>query len=181
MRDPCLARIRFRRDVGEEGCRLRFHCRKVASHIAAGPKAIIRRQSLEGVVARRGLARSCKSLCRLRRAKAARCDERGAVGGLQLRHSLPPCGFDLDLVRRRKRREQRLRLCDLGHFRGRRKAFERRREDDVGIERAAGRLVELRKRERRAQFKTPRCLPLRDGDSGLESFLGRRRVRRDRA
>ena len=53
MRDPCLAKIRFRRDVGEEGRRLRFHRRKVASHIAAGPQAIVRRQSLEGVVARR--------------------------------------------------------------------------------------------------------------------------------
>ena len=91
-------------------------------------------------------------------AGAARCDERGAVGRLQLCHSLPPCGFDLDLVRLRKRREQRLRLGDLGHFRGRRKAFERGREDGVGIGGAAGRLIELRQRERRAQFETARRL-----------------------
>jgi len=42
--------------------------------------------------------------------------------------------------------EQRLRLGDLGHFRGRRKAFERGREDGVGLDEAAGRLIELRQR-----------------------------------
>ena len=45
MRDACLGRIGFRLDVGEEGCRVRSHRRKVASHVAADPKAIIRRQS----------------------------------------------------------------------------------------------------------------------------------------
>jgi hypothetical protein len=41
-------------------------------------------------------------------------------------------------VGRRQRGEQRLRLVDLGHFRRRRKAFERGREDVVRFDRAGG-------------------------------------------
>ena len=84
------------------------------------------------------------------------------------------CG--LDLVRLRQRREQRLRLGDLGHFRRRRKAFERRREDGVGFGGAAGRLVEFGERQRRAQFEAARALLLRDGDGGLERFFRGRGV-----
>jgi hypothetical protein len=40
----------------------------------------------------------------------------------------------------------RLRLGDLGHFRRRRKAFERRREDGMGLGGAGGPLVELGER-----------------------------------
>ncbi len=40
--------------------------------------------------------------------------------------------------------QQRLSLGDLGHFRRRRKAFERRRENRVGVSGACSRLVELR-------------------------------------
>ena len=71
----------------------------------------------------------------------------------------------------RERRQQRLRLGDLGHFRRRRKAFERRREDGVGLDGAAGRLIELGERQRRAQFEAARALLLRDGDGGQESFF----------
>ena len=76
----------------------------------------------------------------------------------------------------RQRREQRLRLSDLGHFRRRRKAFERRREDGVGFGRAGGRLVELGERKRGAQFEAARALLLRDRDGGQESFFRRRGV-----
>ena len=48
----------------------------------------------------------------------------------------------------------------------------------MGVGGAAGRLIKLRQRQRRAQLETPRLLLLRDGDSGEECFLGRRRVRR---
>ena len=71
----------------------------------------------------------------------------------------------------RQRRQQRLRLGDLRHFGRRRKAFERRREDGVGVGGAAGRLIELRQRQRRAQFKTARPLLLRDRDGGQEGFF----------
>ena len=74
---------------------------------------------------------------------ATRSDERVAVGDMQLRQSLPLACFRLDLVGRRERSQQRLRLGDLGHFRRRRKAFERRREDGVGFGGAGGRLVEF--------------------------------------
>ena len=57
--------------------------------------------------------------------------ERVALGDLQLRQSPPLRGLRLDLVRFRQRRQQRLRLCDLRHFRRRRKAFERGREHCV--------------------------------------------------
>ncbi len=43
----------------------------------------------------------------------------------------------------------------------------------MGVGRAAGRLVEFGKRQRRAQFEAARCLPLRDGDGGPEGFLRR--------
>ena len=63
-----------------------------------------------------------------------------------------------------ERREQRLRLGDLGHFRRRRKAFERRREDGVSFDGAAGRLIELRERQRRSQAPAAGALLLRYGD-----------------
>ena len=93
---------------------------------------------------------------------------------MQLRQSLPLRGFRLDLVGLRQRRQQRLRLGDLRHFRRRRKAFERGREDGVGVGGAAGRLVELGERQRGAQFEAARALLLRDSDGGQEGvFRGR--------
>jgi hypothetical protein len=80
-------------------------------------------------------------------------------------------GLRFDLVGRCKCSQQRLRLSDLGHFRGRRKAIERRREDGVGFCGAAGRLVEFGQRQRRAQAPTAGALLPRDGDGALEGFL----------
>ena len=85
-------------------------------------------------------------------------------------------GFRFDLVGFRQRRQQRLRLGDLRHFRRRRKAFERGREDGVRFGGAAGRLIELGERERGAQFKAARGLLLRDGDGGQEGFFRGRGV-----
>ena len=48
----------------------------------------------------------------------------------------------------------------------------------MGVGGAAGRLIKLRQRQRRAQLEAPRLLLLRDGDGGEEGFLGRRRIRR---
>jgi hypothetical protein len=53
---------------------------------------------------------------------------------------------------------QRLRLGDLGHFRGRLKAFEHRREHGVGFGGAASRLIKLREREGGAEFEAARAL-----------------------
>ena len=46
----------------------------------------------------------------------------------------------------------------------------------MGFGGAAGRLIELGERERGAQFKAARGLPLRDRDGGQESFFRGRRV-----
>jgi hypothetical protein len=57
------------------------------------------------------------------------------------------CGFHLFAFR--QRRKQRLRFRDLGHFRGRREAFDCRGEDGMGLGETGVRLVELGERERR--------------------------------
>jgi hypothetical protein len=58
--------------------------------------------------------------------------------------------------------QQRLRLSDLGHFPRRRKAFERRREDGVGIRAAAGRLTEFGRSSdvRRRWLRAPCCFAI---------------------
>ena len=98
------------------------------------------------------------------------------VGSLEIEAAATLRRVGLDLVGLLQRREQRLRLGDLGHFRRRRKAFERGREDGVGFGGAAGRLVELGERQRREQREAARALPLRDGDGGLEGVFGWRGV-----
>ena len=125
-------------------------------------------------MADRKFAGSSEGFRRFRRAKTARGDERVAVGHVQLRQSLPLRHIGLDLIRLIKRRQQRLRLCDFRHFWRRRKAFERGRENGVGVDGARSRLVELGERQRGAQFKTARGLLLCDGDRGQEGvFSGR--------
>ena len=176
MRDAGLARIGSRRDAGKEGCRMRSHRRELASHVATCPQAVIGRQSLGRVlVARGGLAGCCEGFRRFRRPIAAGGDERVAVGHLQVRQSLPARRFGPDFIGLRQRRQKRLRLGDLRHFRRRRNAFQRGRENGVGFGGAAGRLIEVGERERRAQFETAGALLLRDGDGGQEGvFRGRR-------
>ena len=78
----------------------------------------------------------------------------------------------------RQSREKRLSFRDLGHFRRRSESFERGGENCVPFDGAAGRLVEPRQRQRRAQFETARTLLLRDRDSGQKRFLGSRGVGR---
>ena len=95
---------------------------------------------------------------------------------MQLGQSLAMRGRDFDLVGRCERGQQRLRLGDLGHFRRRREALERGREDGVGFGGAGGRLIELGERKRRAQFEAARALLLRDGERGQEGFFCRRGV-----
>ena len=112
----------------------------------------------------------------LRRAVAASGNERVAIGDVQLCQSLPLRFSGFHLVRLRHRREQRLRLSDLGHFRRGCEALERRREDGVGFGGAAGRLIEPGEREGSAQFEASCSLLLRDGDGGAERFLRRRWV-----
>ena len=73
-------------------------------------------------------------------------------------------------------RQQRLRLGDLGHFGRWRKAFERRRENGVGLRGAAGRLIELGQRERREQFVTACALLFGDRDCRSIGLLCRRRI-----
>ncbi len=103
---------------------------------------------------------------------------RAGVVDMHLGASLPPFESLPDPLVFRQRIEQRLRLCDLRHFRRRRKALERRREGGVGFGGAAGRVVEVGERQRGAQFETARPLLLCDADGGLEGFFrGRGAVR----
>ena len=82
-------------------------------------------------------------------------------------------GLGLDLLGLGEGREQRPRLGDLRHFRCRRKAFKRGREDGVGVAGAGGRLIELRERKGRSEFEAACSLLLRHGDGGVERFLRR--------
>src|SRR3984957_12860823 len=72
--------------------------------------------------------------------------------------------------------QQRLRFGDLRHFRRRRKALERRREDGLRVAREADRMVKLGDRVGRQQGVTARALPVGNSEGGLESFLGRNGV-----
>ena len=85
---------------------------------------------------------------------------------MQLRPPLPVRRIRLDFFGFRQRRQQRLSLADLGHFRRRRKPFEGRCQYDIGLGGAGGRLVEFGQRQRRAQFEAARSLLLRDRDGG---------------
>ena len=101
-----------------------------------------------------------------------------ALGGVEHRQLFQRKDLARSCLYRRLRRtyEQRLRLGDLGHLGRRRKAFERRREDGVGVGGAAGRLVKLGERQRREQCVPSGALSLRDGDGGLEGVFGWRRL-----
>ena len=92
-------------------------------------------------------------------------------------HPAPPRRrLSLDLLRLRELREQRLRLGDLRHLRRRRKAFERRREDGLGVGGAAGRLAKLGEGKGREQLVAARTLMLGDGDGRPVGVFGWRRV-----
>ena len=67
---------------------------------------------------------------------------------------------------------QRHCLGDLGDFLRRRKAFERRREDGVGVDLAGRRLIELGKLQRGLQAEAACALFSGDCDGGEMSFLG---------
>ena len=66
-----------------------------------------------------------------------------------------------------------MRLGEFGELSGWREAVYRRRQDGVGIGVAIGCAIQLRQRQRGAQFEAARLLRLRDGDRGLQSLLGR--------
>ena len=66
-----------------------------------------------------------------------------AIVGLQFKPLRATGGVDFYRLIRRERLEQRLRFRDLRKLRGRRKAFQRRSEHVVGVDRAAGGLVEF--------------------------------------
>src|SRR5271169_267824 len=72
----------------------------------------------------------------------------------------------------RERLEQRLRLDDLRKLRRRRKACQRRPQNVVGVDRAAGGLVEFGQGQRGAQLEAAGLLLLGDGDGGEEGGFG---------
>ena len=112
----------------------RRHCRSGprAPGFAQGPPSSLRRRSL-------------------------RPDHRLAIAGLQFQPALARRRRGLYFVGLGERREQRLGLSDLRHFRRRRKAFERRREDVVRVDGAGGGLIEFRQRQRRPQAEAARA------------------------
>src|SRR5271170_1806432 len=71
-----------------------------------------------------------------------------------------------------ERLEQRLRVRNLREFRRRRKSLQRRPQQVVGIDPAAGGLVELGQRQRGAQLEAAGLLLLRYGDGGEEGRFG---------
>ncbi len=71
-----------------------------------------------------------------------------------------------------------MRLGEFGELLGRREALDRRRQHGVRIGVAIGRAIELRQRQRGAQFEAARLLRLRDRDRGLQRLLGRRSIGR---
>src|ERR1700739_1645346 len=71
-----------------------------------------------------------------------------------------------------ERLEQRLGLRDRRKLRRRRKALQRRAQDVVGVDRAAGGLIEFGQRQRGAQLEAAGLLLLRDGDGGEEGGFG---------
>ena len=155
---------------------------QLAAREAAGPQAVVGRQPFRRVlVAKRRLAGFREGLGRLRRTNAARGVKCAAIGGVQLRSPVAMRLRGLDLVGLRQRREQRLRLCDLRHFRRWRKAFERGRKNSVGIDGVAGGLIEFGERQRRTEAEAARPLLTRDRDSSLKRPFRGGRVRRDRA
>src|SRR6516162_2872508 len=101
-----------------------------------------------------------------------------AVRPLQIEAALALRFYSLNLFGLRQRRKQRLRLCDLRHFRRWRKTFERGREGGVGINGAASGLVEFREWKGGAEFEAASALLPCDGDGGLERLFRRREVGR---
>jgi hypothetical protein len=101
-----------------------------------------------------------------------------AVGGLQPESALPQRCFFFHLLGLRECGKEVPCCFDLRKFRRRPEAFECGGEYGMGVGSAAGGLVELRQRQRRAQPVAPRLLLQRNGDGGEERFLGRRRLRR---
>jgi hypothetical protein len=134
MRNPGFGRIGPCLNVAQESRRARPHRWQLAPHIAAGPQPVIGRQPLLRVplaICRRTGSR--ESFRRFGRARPSRREKRVAIGDPQLRRSPPRRRLGLEFLGFFERREQRLRLGDLGHFGRRRKAFERRRENVVGL------------------------------------------------
>ena len=99
---------------------MRPHRGQFAANEAADIEAVVGRQSLRRVfVAVSLLAGPGESIRRFQRAGSARRDQRVAIRHVQLRLPLTSRRLGLDFTRLRQRREQRLRLGDLRHFRGR--------------------------------------------------------------
>src|SRR5271165_7576273 len=94
------------------------------------------------------------------RAMAARRDQSVAVGELKVNLTFAKRSGVPRLVGLRQRGQQRLRLGDLRHFWGRRKALERGCKHGVRVGVAARRTIELRERERGAQLEAARLLGL---------------------
>ena len=95
-----------------------------------------------------------------------------AVVGLQFQPLRAARAAGFHCLVSRERLEQRLRLRDLRKLRRRRKAFQRGRQDVVGVDGAARGLVELGQRQRGAQLEAAGLLLLRDGDGGEEGGFG---------
>ena len=186
--EPFSRAIQAKRDGGLEGNRPRFdfaqnklcnftHWRQFAAHIVTHPQAVVTGELLQRIIDTASqLACMTKSRLCFRRLHAARLEQRVGETCLQCQPPLTRRSSVFHFVSFSKRSELSLRLFDLGKFRRRRKAFERGREDGVGVGGAAGRLIEIGKRQRRAQFEALGLLLLRDGDSGEERFFDWRGV-----
>ena len=182
--EPLSRPIQAKSDCSFEGSRPRFdfakdklcnfsHRRHFAAHRVTRPQAVITGKSLQRIIDTASqLARVTKSRLRF---PAIACRASGAARWLSLvcsfsRRWRAAAAFFTSSVSA-SAANRGLRLFNLGEFRRRRKTFERGREDGVGVGGAAGRLIEIGKRQRRAQFEALGLLLLRDGDSGEERFF----------
>ena len=134
MRDAGLRRIGSRLDVGEKGCRVRPHRRQFGARVAADPQAEVGRRRSGAPVRRTADSRALREgFRRFRRAVAARSDERVAVGDVQLRQSLVAARLRLDLFVARARPAAPAPRRVSGIAGVGEEAFERGREDGVGV------------------------------------------------
>jgi hypothetical protein len=179
MSDQGLRAIRPGRGFAHEQLGHFGHRCRFAAGQMPHPKTVIGGEPFRGVFhPARQFAGARKGRRGLRRGPSLRPDQRITKAGLEVNAALAQCAGALDRLAFRERCEKGLCLGEFGELLGRREALDRRRQHSVGVGVAIVAAIELRQRQRGAQFEAPRFLQLRDGDRGLQRLLVRRGIGR---